>query len=136
MSSRENIFHKLEIHYRLLRSKFGHFGECVRGELLGSSHVSFDFHLALHESSLGVQSSVEDCHSIGVHHGENGVGLTDFTLGQGSVSVLEVESPDNGRLSLFGTYLKLVNITNFLDDVSTTGLKEWLKLVENLLDFE
>ena len=110
-------------------------GEGVGGELLGRSHVAFDFHFSLHESSLGVEGAVEDGHSIGIHHGECGIGLPVFALGEGPVSVLEVDGPGGGGFALGGSDVEVIDVAYLLDDLGTIAGEERGDLVEHCFNF-
>lgn len=110
-------------------------GEGVGGELLGSSHIAFNFHFSLHEGSLGVEGSVENGDCIGVGHGESSIGFAVFALREGTVAVLEVKCPDYWGLSLFGADLEVVDIANFLGDFGSALLEEGFNLIEDSFNF-
>jgi hypothetical protein len=72
--------------------------EEVWSQLHGSSHVTLNLELALHEGSLGLELPVKEIDSIVVKEGEGGISLTIFSLDNLTISILQVDRPCDGRL--------------------------------------
>ena len=86
----------------------------------------------LHESILGLQFALTELDEIGVEHDKCGIWLNtvNFTLMDGSVSVLQVNDESGGSSSFLLSELESIDATNLLDDVSTEFVDVWSHLVE------
>jgi hypothetical protein len=111
------------------------FGEDVGGELKGGLHVTLDLELSLHECGLGVELSGEEVGSVVVNHAEGGIGLAVLAVLDGSLSVLEVNRPVAGRLSLGGSDLHVVDVADLLDGLFALAGEVGLDLVEDACNF-
>jgi hypothetical protein len=109
----------------------GALGEEVRGELHGGLHVTLDLHLALHEGSLGVELASEEVDGVGVHQGESSISLALLGVLDGSLSVLEINSPEDGFLALGGGDLEVIDEADLLDSLISLLLKVRSHLVES-----
>ena len=106
-------------------------GEDVWGELESGLHVSLDLEFSLHESGLGVELTVEKGNGIAVEHSEGGVSLALLALLDGSVTILEIDGPEGGWLSLGGGDFHVVGKADFLDGFSSLGGEVGLDFVED-----
>jgi hypothetical protein len=111
----------------------GALGEEVRGELHSGLHVSLDLHLALHEGSLGVELSREEVNGIAIDQREGGIGLALLGVLDRSIAVLEINSPEDGILTLGRRNLEVVDEPDLLDRLSAISqqyifMRSYLKL--------
>jgi hypothetical protein len=109
----------------------GALGEEVRGELHSGLHVSLDLHLALHEGSLGVELSREEVNGIAIDQREGGIGLALLGVLDRSIAVLEINSPEDGILTLGRRNLEVVDEPDLLDRLSAMVLEVGSHLVES-----
>lgn len=97
----EHLKRKIFYFFIVNQSKFGFGGrgifsnifrgggrEQVRGEFGGLSHVSFDLHLTLHESSLRVEFSKTDIIEVIISHGECGISTGGLSNSDRSGTIL------------------------------------------------
>jgi hypothetical protein len=94
----------------------GRWWEQIWGEFGGSSHVSLDFHFALHESNLRVQSAFAYFIEISINHVESSIWIFRDSLVDTTLAVFQIDFVDESWLrTLFLGDFKTENSLYFFD---------------------
>ena len=104
--------------------------EEVWSELHGGLHVSFDFHLSLHEGILRIELSFEQIECILIDQSERSISLSLFSFLDSAWSILEVDGPYLWLLAFGFSNFEMVDKSDFFDNVSSLLLEEGFHFIE------
>ena len=111
-------------------------GEEVGSEFHGSLHVPLDLHLSLHECSLGLKGPGEEGNCVFVNKRESGISCSLLALLDRPSSILQIDGPYSGGLSLCGSNLEVIDVANLLNEIGAMSFDKRTELIEEGFNFE